>query len=88
MSRGLGINKDLEPLARRVRRMGGRVEINRRNHVVWTMPDGTCVRSGLTMSGPTAKHKQIEIERALAVSCRAGGPLPGLPLVNVVGLLA
>lgn len=66
MSRGLGINKDLEPLVRRVRRMGGRVEVNRRNHVVWTLPDGTCVRSGLTMSGPTARHKQVEIERALA----------------------
>lgn len=65
MSSGLGINKDLEPLARRVRRLGGSVEINRRNHVVWLLPDGARYRTGLTMSGSTAHRKQMEIQHAL-----------------------
>jgi len=63
---GLGINKDLEPLVRRVRRIGGGVNITRRNHVVWTFPTGELIRSGLTMSSHTARIKQREIERALA----------------------
>ena len=61
----LGINKDLEPLARRVRHEGGQVHINRRNHVVWEMPDGSRLRTGLTMSGSTAHLKRRQIERAL-----------------------
>jgi len=61
----LGINKDLEPLARRVRRAGGSVFITRRNHVVWTISDGHVVRTGLTMNRTTAQHKRREIEKAL-----------------------
>jgi hypothetical protein len=61
----LGINKDLEPLARRVRRTGGTVIINRRNHVVWTLADGRVIRTGLTMSGTTAHLKRREIVKAL-----------------------
>jgi len=68
VSSHLGINKDLEPLARRVRKSGGTVMVNRSNHVRWTMPDGTVVRSGLTMSSRTARTAQREIERALARS--------------------
>ncbi len=65
MSRHLGINKDLEPLARQVRRMGGRVEITKSNHVRWTMPSGHTLRTGLTMSGPTARVRQRAIETDL-----------------------
>ena len=61
----LGINKDLEPLARRVRRDGGSVVITRRNHVVWTMSDGHVIRTGLTMNRTTAHHKRREVEKAL-----------------------
>lgn len=66
MSRHLGINKDLEPLARKVRRAGGRVEITRSNHVRWTMPSGHTLRTGLTMSGPTARARQRAIEAELS----------------------
>ena len=61
----LGINKDLEPLARRVRRGGGSVSITRRNHVKWIMPSGKTIRTGLTMSSRTARVKKREIEREL-----------------------
>lgn len=61
----LGINKDLEPLARLVRRSGGAVTITKRNHVVWKMPEGQVIRTGLTMSGSTAHRKHREILKAL-----------------------
>lgn len=61
----LGINKDLEPLARRLWRDGGSVSITRRNHVVWRFPHGEIIRTGLTMSDRTAHVKKREIERAL-----------------------
>lgn len=64
--KGLGINKDLEPLVRAVRRAGGSVEVTASTHVRWTMPDGTTIHSGLTISGATARVKQRELERALA----------------------
>lgn len=63
---GLGINKDLEPLARRVRREGGSVDVTRANHVEWHMPDGSLIRTGLTMNATTARRKQREIEDCLA----------------------
>ncbi len=63
---GLGINKDLEPLARRVKRMGGTVEITRRNHVRWVLPDGTVLRTGLTMHDTTARQRIRAIESALS----------------------
>lgn len=66
MSRHLGINKDLEPLARKYRRAGGRVEITRRNHVRWTLPDGVRIQTGLTMSSATAHRKRRELEKALS----------------------
>jgi hypothetical protein len=62
----LGINKDLEPLARRVRRMGGVVEITRSNHVRWVLPDGTVLRTGLTMHDTTARQRMRAIESALS----------------------
>jgi hypothetical protein len=62
---GLGINKDLEPLARRVKRMGGAVEITRSNHVRWVLPDGTVLRTGLTMHDSTARQRMRAIESAL-----------------------
>ncbi|WP_199424608.1 hypothetical protein [Actinotalea solisilvae] len=64
--KGLGINKDLEPLVRAVRRAGGTVEVTGSTHVRWTMPGGTVIHSGLTMSTATARIKQREIEKALA----------------------
>lgn len=62
----LGINKDLEPLARRFRKAGGTVAITRSNHVRWTTPDGRIIRTGLTMSRATARAKYREIQRVLA----------------------
>lgn len=67
----LGINKDLEPLARIVRRSGGAVSIRRSNHVKWTMPNGRVIWTGLTMSSRTAQRKRIEIRRALNVPIHA-----------------
>lgn len=62
---GLGINKDLEPLVRAVRRMGGTVEITASNHVKWTMPDGAVIRTGLTMNSRSARQAQRQVEKAL-----------------------
>ncbi|WP_251151392.1 hypothetical protein [Cellulosimicrobium sp. Marseille-Q4280] len=64
---GLGINKDLEPLVRDVRRAGGTVEITKSTHVRWTLPDGTVLRSGLTMQGGNAQKIRRDIERALGI---------------------
>lgn len=65
MSGRLGINKDLEQLARKVRKAGGHVRITRRNHVAWQMPDGTRILTGLTMSSHTAHLKRQVIQKAL-----------------------
>jgi hypothetical protein len=62
---GIGINKDLEPLVRRVCREGGTVEITGSTHVKWTLPDGTVRRTGLTMHDTTAHRLVREIEAAL-----------------------
>lgn len=64
-SRGLGINKDLEPLVRRVRREGGTVEVTASTHVRWTMPDGQVLTTGLTMNSRSARRAQRAIEAAL-----------------------
>lgn len=62
---GLGINKDLEPLVREVRRRGGTVEVTGSNHVRWTL--GTWRRStGLTMSSTSAQAARRQIEAHLA----------------------
>lgn len=62
---GLGINKDLEPLARRVRRLGGSVEVTRSTHVRWVLPDGQVITTGLTMHDTTARQCIRRIEAAL-----------------------
>lgn len=62
---GLGINKDLEPLVRRARRERWEVAVTRSNHVRWTGPDGTVLRSGLTMSSSTAHTFQRRLRRNL-----------------------
>lgn len=69
----IGINKDLKPLVRAVRRAGGTVELSgaRSSHVRWTMPDGTEVRTGLTMSTARARNAHREITRALAAAALA-----------------
>lgn len=64
-SSGLGINKDLEPLVRRVRREGGTVEVTAATHVRWTLPDGSVLTSGLTMNSRSARRAQRDIEDAL-----------------------
>ena len=61
----LGINKDLEKTARQVIRSGGTVKITGSNHVLWDLPDGSRLRTGLTMSSRTAFHARRRIERAL-----------------------
>lgn len=62
---GLGINKDLEPMVRKVRQLGGSVEITGSTHVRWTMPSGEVIGTGLTMSDTTARNCQRRIEAAL-----------------------
>ena len=62
---GLGINKDLEPLVREVRRRGGTVEITGSNHVRWTLGEWR-VRTGLTMSAASAQTARRAIETHLA----------------------
>lgn len=64
-NRGLGINKDLEPLAREVRRRGGTVTVTGSNHVRWTLPCGRVTHTGLTMNATTAKGKEREIRALL-----------------------
>jgi hypothetical protein len=61
---GLGINKDLEPLARAVQRRGGTVTITGSNHVRWTLGDWTYM-TGLTMSSTSAHACRRVIERHL-----------------------
>ncbi len=85
----LGINKDLEPLVRKIRRSGGTVIITRRNHVVWTLPGGSLIRTGLTMNRTTSHLKRREIEKALlAVSTastqgrRTGRPTAPIPITD------
>lgn len=64
---GLGINKDLEPLVRCVRRAGGSVEITKSTHVRWDLPDGSVIFSGLTMQGGNAQKVRRDIERSLGI---------------------
>ncbi len=61
----LGINKDLEPMARLARRQGWDVAITARNHVRWTSPDGHVLYSGLTMSSTTARTFQRKLAKVL-----------------------
>src|SRR4051812_12464493 len=70
---GLGINKDLEPLAREVRRRGGIVEITGSNHVRWTLGQWQ-FRTGLTMSSASAQSARRRIQAQLAAL-----DTPGLP---------
>lgn len=63
----MGINKDLEPLVRGVRRAGGKVEITGSTHVRWTLPDGKVIHSGLTMQGGNAQKVRRDIERSLGI---------------------
>jgi hypothetical protein len=62
---GLGINKDLEPLAREVQRRGGTVTVTGSNHVRWTLGEWTYM-TGLTMSDRSAHACRRVIERRLA----------------------
>lgn len=62
---GLGINKDLEPLVREVRRRGGTVEVTGSNHVRWELGDWR-FRTGLTMSSASTQAARRDIEAHLA----------------------
>jgi len=64
----IGVNKELKPLVRQVRQAGGDVEVTRSGHALWTLPDGTVLRTGITMSGARARNAHRDITRALAVS--------------------
>jgi hypothetical protein len=61
----LGINKDLEPLVRQLRRAGGSVEVTGSTHVRWRFPGGRIIVTGLTMSGSTAHRHKRQIQAAL-----------------------
>jgi hypothetical protein len=62
---GLGINKDLEPLARAVQRRGGVVTVTGNNHVRW-MLGAWRYTTGLTMSSSSAHACRRVIEKHLA----------------------
>ncbi len=62
---GLGINKDLEPLARALQRRGGTVTVTGSNHVRWALGDWIYM-TGLTMSSSSAHSCRRVIERHLA----------------------
>jgi hypothetical protein len=64
---GLGINKDLEPIARAWRRAGGEVAVTGSNHVRWTRPDGTWLQTGLTMNARSSANAKRQLEHELAV---------------------
>lgn len=64
-NKGLGINKDLEALARKARKAGWTVEVNGRNHVRWTTPDGQSFTTGLTMNRRSATVARRRIQRLL-----------------------
>lgn len=63
--RALGTDPELENLARKIRRAGGSVEITSRTHVVWTLPDGTVLRSGLTMNKRSVRNLVRDLRRGL-----------------------
>lgn len=65
--RALGTDPDLERLARQVRKAGGRVEVTHRTHVLWTLPDGTELRSGLTMSRRSIRNLTRDLRRRLGL---------------------
>ncbi len=66
MSKSLGTDPDLEKLARQVRRAGGSVTFDGSNHLVWQLPNGQVVRTGLTMKRNNAHYKALKIRRAMA----------------------
>jgi|GEM_PF-2124816 len=68
---GLGINKDLEPLARQFRKAGGTVEVRKSTHVRWTMPDGTWFQTGLTMNSASELVARRRVTAALAAMAAA-----------------
>ena len=63
---GLGINKDLEPLARRVRRLGGAVTVTGSNHVRWSLPGGTTYFTRTDHVHRSAQTARRWIEKHLA----------------------
>jgi hypothetical protein len=84
---GLGINKDLEPLVREVRRRGGSVEVTGSNHVRWSLgewrfrkfevhgPDGPVLNSSgfpRAFGDPiTARRVRNELNRTQSARRRA-----------------
>ena len=66
MSNGnLGINKDLEPLARRCRKAGWDVGVTKGNHVRWVAPDGEVFITSLTGRSTSARIYGRKIQRHL-----------------------
>lgn len=63
--RALGTDPELERLARKIRKAGGSVEITRATHVVWTLPDGSVLRSGLTMNTRSVRNLVRALRRGL-----------------------
>jgi hypothetical protein len=76
---GLGINKDLEPLARQFRKAGGTVEVRKSTHVRWTKPDGTWFQTGLTMNSASEMLARRRITQALAEMSTTDDDTPPTP---------
>jgi hypothetical protein len=53
---------------RQVQQAGGNVEVTRSGHARWTMPDGTELRTGISMNGARTRNAHRDITRALAVA--------------------
>ena len=65
MASGLGMPKDLEKLARELRRLGWVVEVTRGNHVRWANPaTGFVTFTGLTPSSDAARRAMRTLRKA------------------------
>ncbi len=60
----LGTDKELEKLAREVRRAGGSVRVTKSNHLIWEL-NGKIVRTGLTMHPSSLRSTLRKIEKTL-----------------------
>jgi hypothetical protein len=62
----LGTDKELEKLARQVRRAGGSVKVTKSNHLIWEL-NGRIVRTGLTMHPSSVRQTLKRVEKGLGL---------------------